>query len=1106
MGGLPGSGKTRLLQEAAARWQRGPVTWLDPLAELPPAAAGGQELLVVDGLDLLGGESALALLTRLARPARPVLAASRTRLMAPDLGLSLVVLDGLGAADAAALYRSASEALGCSMATGGGAGAGQADLLDSLDLSSLGGHPGSLLGAALVASRGAAAVARAMALDALPEGLDDQTLELLRACAAASIPLRREWLEMLSPAAPASIGRALRAHALLPGARGLALAAPLRAALAGGPELSAASSSLAAILGRTARDSMEFEVAREALRLLSQAELATELKRFLECLGAKLLQWGLRVQVGRGLQICTDAGLASDSLRCLRGEMLLHQGQSHEAGEVLCTLLEVPPSDARLRQRAELALARARHAVGEGDAALDLLGRLASGPTRPIEVLKTRADLLYRQGDYERALEDLETCAAAAAPGNLSQTDRDPDHPAVAALGGLAGVRFREGDATGAAEYLTRRKAFLDPTRHPSAYATALLGESVLACAAGELSRAAALCREAIRLRTQNGFETGTATALANLVQVEMLRGRVTECEEAFGQLVRLGDTVAHGIRAAAVKGMAHLRTRAGRFLEGTALARRALELARDGQDAAEEAEALVALGEALEAAGNFEGARTAADNALARARRMGSKLTTVDALLLLSSIEARYPETESRASASTRHAPAPDSYGRVVPAPRQGGEPASAFGTEASLERALHLAREARDLASRISYQPGVAGADVAIGELLLRRGDCARAIESFERILELNCVFEDARLMHRAVESASLAALGLADWERARRIAVLPEVPGPGASLPVRVASDSLPCRSGRAAILDCLIARALAALDEPAAAEQALARAADAIASDPTQLATKGAWQLASAWSALMRHDPVAALAALDRLPGLGLSATATREAVLLRAAAWRAGAQPERATGALETAAVPAGSDFVSMACLHALELLLREQGRVTEALRIEEGRRGHCPGTARWMELLGFTKPAGASTYVLVGGAPGIVREAADLDRHLERFDLAVDFDNERLYLADAGWLSLAGKAKPLGLLAALAREEGRLLEKKEIYEAVWGNRYNAELHQGSIHSLIGRVRRELRRAGSRREWIATEQHSGRYGLAPGVASGLKMRPGPIARG
>jgi two-component system KDP operon response regulator KdpE len=63
-----------------------------------------------------------------------------------------------------------------------------------------------------------------------------------------------------------------------------------------------------------------------------------------------------------------------------------------------------------------------------------------------------------------------------------------------------------------------------------------------------------------------------------------------------------------------------------------------------------------------------------------------------------------------------------------------------------------------------------------------------------------------------------------------------------------------------------------------------------------------------------------------------------------------------------------------------------------------------------------------------------------------------------------------------------GLLALLARNEGRLLTHKAILEEVWGHAYNAESHY--LHVYVSQLRRKIEPEPSRPRYILTEPGAG----------------------
>ncbi|MBI2943768.1 MAG: winged helix-turn-helix domain-containing protein [Candidatus Wallbacteria bacterium] len=1079
IGGLPGSGKTRLADELSGAWTAGPVVRITPGEAAAGVAVDRAALAVVDGLDRLPTARAERALEQLASRSGPALVTSRTRPGAYIHGLVQLPLAGLDPDDAATLERKSFEASGLEWPRHepsdlSGASAGTAGSLE--------GHPLAMLCHSALLAEGRAADLAELARLALPEGSSAPALAILCAVAAAKIPLRRDWLEMLFEGADAGVAEAIRRYALHPGPSGLTLAGPLRAAL--GP--TATSRGLAARLGlalaRVARDSTDLAVTREAVRLLVLGERASELATLLTEKGGELLEWGALTEVRGGLALCRRAGDCSLPLGLLEGQLQLALGQPTEAAALISRLSAHPRISRPLRTRCLLTLAHARSEMGEPDEAVRVLGPLleADSAKRPdgltegrLEALKARADAHYRQGDLRAAARDFDACAAALVDSfrTMGEGETRMAQLAAGALSGLANVNFRAGDMAVAATYLTRRKAALEQADRPAAQAALRINEATMACAQGRLTEASRLCEAAELLYERCGSPSGRALALANRVQVEMLLGRSEACESAYERLIAMGESVSPRLTAAAMKGLSHLRSRSGRAAEAVMLAHRAIDAARAGADAAEECEATIALGEALLASSELASARQQAARANTLARRLGSPYPLCDSLLLLAVLELQ-----------------------------PGADQPAGKTHESRLKLAKELACEARSVAARASYVLAIAGSDALLGEVALLESDSDGALQFMERVLSATPPVECPEIRDRCRRVAGEAALAAGDWERALRIAAPESADGARKVWGEGAARNAAAKHEGPTCVEVCTAARALAALGRQDEAEEWLALARRAGDREARPGSEQARLSLAEAWLALAARAPKRALEALGTLPGLGTSELQRREANLFQAAALSMLGESPQAAALLASRLSEGTSTTVDLFALAALERLLRAQGKISRAEELRQHAGTSSPATCRWLEVLGFPCLDSPVPYGRVtGGAPGMVRESRGVDRSLERFDLGVDLCTHRVYTSDAGWVSLAGKSKPLGLLAALGRAPEMTLTKEELFEAVWRKRYNPELHQNSVHNLVGRLRRQLRELGSSRDWILTESGAGRYSFAPNLRVAVRDR-------
>ncbi|MBI4870127.1 MAG: winged helix-turn-helix domain-containing protein [Candidatus Riflebacteria bacterium] len=195
----------------------------------------------------------------------------------------------------------------------------------------------------------------------------------------------------------------------------------------------------------------------------------------------------------------------------------------------------------------------------------------------------------------------------------------------------------------------------------------------------------------------------------------------------------------------------------------------------------------------------------------------------------------------------------------------------------------------------------------------------------------------------------------------------------------------------------------------------------------------------------------------------------------------------------------------GQEFTAV--LHALEVVVGALGRESEARRWAAQRQARGHDSAGWMEALGFTGPDLDTKYLVVADRSAAVATVpSDGPGGLEALELGVDLEGRRLHVAGRGWRSLAGRARPLELLAVFVREPGRCWTKQAIFEEVWGGRFNPESHTANVHGLVRRLRKELTAAGGNPEWVRTDLANGTYGLAANVKCGLWRGACPTGRG
>ncbi len=1038
--GLPGSGKSRLLEEAGRRWGRGPVMRAGELPDLasrpgaaPKATARATSdpslpaLVLADGLEGPADQGRLE--AALAR-GDYVLAASRTRLPEPAQPARHLLVGGLHHDEAASLLASALTALGTpSLSRTATAGALPSHWTPA-GFEGLGGHPACILSLASHLAGGHQAEPSAVVRQLLGAGLPDACGPLLQTLSAVTVPLPRQLLDSLPGCDEQSLRTALHHCLVVAGPEGVAAAPPLRALFAGHADVPLLP--LADALLDHARQGHRTAFVREALRLLATAGESRRLQALLEEAGLELLAAGHVAELELGLRMLSDQGADKPELRLLRAELLVQTGRHEQARPLLEPAPGGSRSQAELRHKASLALALVQLEAGELEPGLARLDELAAG-RGPIalKALKLRADAHYRNHAFASAEGDYRACLErVAATTQASTCSAELASVRQGALTGLANLRRRSGNLLASAEFADRRAAELADEASPAAIAAALTTRSTLEFLRGNLDEAAASTREAIRLRVAGGHAGGCAVALANLVQLEALLGRGAQAREANARLEMLGGEATSASRAAAAKGMASLYLAEGRPLEALTAARQARELASAWRDGAEEAECLAVLASALLACDEPQAARNAAEQGLSLARRMESAVATADNLLVLSALELARCDTRA----------------------------------------ALGRAEEASASATGAGYAPGRAAARLAQGEALLAAERYPESVSALEEAVEMLSRQAARPMLARATENLASALLALGEWSRLLRLG------GELQSTPSSPALAALRSRAGAA--LNCPEQSPLA----PAGASPG-----------PGAI-------LATVWRDLRQGRPAEARARLETMPATGLTRAERVEEALLTGAALFGEGRAAAARGPLREAAGDSCACQARAVARAALAMLEHAAGEAPSVEPAAATAREPEP-IRRWLEALGFGGALENTRYVLVdGNGPSFVRENGPGTAQLEEMDLAVDLESQRVFLRDAGWFDLSGKSRPLELLALLARERGRPLSKQRIYEAVWRRRYNAELNAVNVHQSIHRLRQLLRENGSSFDWVRTDQTTGCYGLAPDLRCGLWMRP------
>jgi len=78
------------------------------------------------------------------------------------------------------------------------------------------------------------------------------------------------------------------------------------------------------------------------------------------------------------------------------------------------------------------------------------------------------------------------------------------------------------------------------------------------------------------------------------------------------------------------------------------------------------------------------------------------------------------------------------------------------------------------------------------------------------------------------------------------------------------------------------------------------------------------------------------------------------------------------------------------------------------------------------------------------------------------------------------FLAHAGGRPVALTVRELSLLVALARREGRVLSREELYTVVWGQPYRP--YERSVDVYVGKLRQKLEAAAP--DWRYIHTHFG----------------------
>ena len=374
------------------------------------------------------------------------------------------------------------------------------------------------------------------------------------------------------------------------------------------------------------------------------------------------------------------------------GEALMDVGEFAEAREVLRQAIAAgnEAGDHRLRADASLVLVlvefyaeappdwsqRAARVANAAIPIFELLGDDA-GLAKAWRVLGAVHATALRYGAAAQAVARATDHARAA--GDLRQERRNASSFAVAAVYGptpveaaieecsriaadATGDRRTEGLVLGALAHLEAMRGEFDRARDLSAQARSTLeelGNSVLAAAtslesgavellAGNPAEAERLIRRDVAELERMGAAYLLSTTTALLAQAVAAQGRDAEAAELVeaGQRRTGGDDVESDVLLACVR--SGLLVRAGDVAGGVAEARRAVALLENADAPVTRAEALLALAEACDAAGDTDGATAALDRAAAECRAKGSVVAEARTRRLVGSDPASAAVTET--------------------------------------------------------------------------------------------------------------------------------------------------------------------------------------------------------------------------------------------------------------------------------------------------------------------------------------------------------------------------------------------------------------------------------------------------------------------------
>ncbi len=713
--GLPGIGKTRVLNELL--WRRGVPGPSGP-APMPPPP--GQDLspaapvLLQDDEGLSPGTSLEERVQQIRAQGHGVLIESQRSFPLTQVPSVRVVMQPMTQPDEAEMKSRIRRALGVRAATATTGPATGAEVLQ------LGGNPKAILISESLAARGQQASERDILEEVLSPSLTQGLRELLAPLSLLEVPLRRQDVLAIDKGWLGLIDTALDLHLLESRPAGLIVAAPVRVALSGRRLHRANLLSLAGIVEELAWTTENPARVLDAVTLLLHLRRPASAERLLERFGAEMIHLGMGAAVAGKAAALEKLGRQQS--RPL--SVLVSLAQSDAGGSVPGDLEGSAGMDCQgLPVHLETAVACLEATGGNRGRAFKRLQELAGGPGTRRMALKLRADLHFRNREFEQARQDYRTCGEGVE--GAGPRDGSDSHRAFgdASLAGLGNVAFQEGRLTEADGWIRRRMQRLEAASTPHSEATMLVNRGMLACARGELPEASSLCRSAAEIRRSRGELNRAALALANFIQVEALRGNLAKVEEGYQELLTMTDS--DELLASASKGLALAKLQSRSSLEAMNLAMRGASLAEAASDDLESLECRIVAGLAALQLGDTGRAAELADRCLSQARRLNAQIALCDAELLRGRIELareRPGEAEKSVSAASRLAEFMGYRLGSGEAKLLNGLIHASLG---QLDQAVECLRWARRIGRSSGARPLELEAQEALAALALSRGD---------------------------------------------------------------------------------------------------------------------------------------------------------------------------------------------------------------------------------------------------------------------------------------------------------------------------------------------------------------------------------------------